>query len=107
MVINQYEIWWINMEPTIGSEIRKVRPCVVVSPNEMNQNIRTVLIAPITSTSKPYPSRVMAVLEGRKGWIVLDQLRCVDKSRLSKKARNLEPEAVAAVKQVIREMLVE
>lgn len=107
MVINQYEIWWINLEPTIGSEIRKMRPCVVVSPNEMNQNIRTVLIAPMTSTSKPYPSRVMTVLEGREGWIVLDQLRCVDKSRLSKKAGNLEPEAVAAVKHVIREMLVE
>lgn len=107
MVINQYEIWWINLEPTVGSEIRKVRPCVVVSPNEMNQNIRTVLIAPMTSTSKPYPSRVRTVLGGREGWIVLDQLRCVDKSRLSKKAGNLEPKAIATLKHVIMEMLVE
>lgn len=107
MVINQYEIWWINLDPTVGSEIRKIRPCVVVSPNEMNHYIRTVLIAPMTSTSKPYPSRVSTVFEDRLGWIVLDQLRCVDKSRLVRRAGALNQEAVIALKQIIKEMLVD
>jgi len=107
MVINQYEIWWINLDPTVGSEIQKVRPCVVVSPDEMNHHIRTILIAPMTSTSKPYPSRVSTTFEGRVGWVVLDQIRCVDKSRLVKKASFLDSDTVTSVKSIIRAMLVE
>ncbi len=107
MVIRQYEIWWINLEPTIGSEIRKIRPCVVISPDEMNLHIRTLLIAPMTSTSKPYPSRVSGTLDGRIGWIVLDQIRCVDKSLLFKKAGQLDSETIVSVKRILKEMLVE
>ncbi len=107
MVIRQYEIWWINLDPTVGSEIRKIRPCVVISPDEMNRHIRTLLIAPMTSTSKPYPSRVSGILDGRSGWIVLDQIRCVDKSRLFKKAGELDSETITSIKRTISEMLVE
>jgi mRNA interferase MazF len=107
MEINQYEIYWIDLEPTKGSELQKVRPCVVISPNEMNHNIMTVIIAPLTSTSKKYPSRVEVVLEGKTGWIVLDQIRCVDKSRLKKKMGVLEEEYITEVKNIIREMLID
>lgn len=107
MVINQYEIYWIDLEPTKGSELQKVRPCIVISPNEMNHNINTVIIAPLTSTSKNYPSRVEIILEGRKCWIVLDQIRCVDKLRLAKKIDVLQNEQISEVKSIIREMLVD
>ncbi len=107
MEINQYEIYWIDLEPTKGSELQKVRPCVVISPNEMNHNINTVIIAPLTSTSKKYPSRVEVMLEGRTSWIVLDQIRCVDKSRMEKKVGVLEEKSITEVKNIIREMLVD
>ena len=107
MEINQYEIYWIDLEPTKGSELQKVRPCVVISPNEMNYNIKTVIIAPLTSTSKKYPSRIEVKLEGRSSWIVIDQIRCVDKSRLREKIGVLEEECIIEVKNIIREMLVE
>ena len=82
MVINQYEIYWIYLDPTKGSETKKTRPCVVISPNEMNNSINTVIVAPMTSTSKNYPTRIKTTLDERDGWIVLDQFRCLDKSRL-------------------------
>lgn len=107
MVIGQYEIWWINLDPTKGSEIRKIRPCVIISPNEMNRHIRTVLIAPMTSTSKRYPSRIRTVFEEREGWIVLDQIRCVDKQRLLKHAGTLDNDAVLRIKQTLQEILVD
>ena len=107
MEINQYEIYWIDLEPTKGSELQKVRPCVVISPNEMNHNINTVIIAPLTSTSKKYSSRVEVMLEGRTSWIVLDQIRCVDKSRMEKKVGVLEEKSITEVKNIIREMLVD
>ena len=107
MEINQYEVYWIDLEPTKGSELQKVRPCVVISPNEMNHNINTVIIAPLTSTSKKYPSRVEVSFEGRLSWIVLDQIRCVDKSRLEKKMGILEEKYITEVKNIIREMLVD
>ena len=107
MEINQYEIYWIDLEPTKGSELKKVRPCVVISPNEMNHNINTLIIALLTSTSKKYPSRVEVMLEGRTSWIVLDQIRCVDKSRLERKIGVLEEKCITKVKNIIREMLVD
>ncbi len=107
MVINQYEIYWIDLDPTKGSEIKKIRPCVVVSPNEMNNNINTVIIAPMTSTSKNYPTRIKTTLDERDGWIVLDQIRCVDKSRLIKVAGVLKQKTVIEVKEAIKEMLVD
>ena len=107
MVINQYEVYWIDLDPTKGSEIKKTRPCVVISPNEMNNSINTVIIAPMTSTSKNYPTRIKTTLDERDGWIVLDQIRCVDKSRLVKVAGVLKQEVVNKVKAVIKEMLID
>lgn len=107
MVINQYEIYWIDLDPTKGSEIKKTRPCVVISPNEMNNSINTVIIAPMTSTSKNYPTRIKTTLDERDGWIVLDQIRCVDKSRLVKVVGVLKQEVVMKVKAAIKEMLID
>lgn len=107
MGINQYEIYWIDLDPTKGSELKKVRPCVVISPDEMNHNINTVIIAPLTSTSKNYPSRAEVEIEGRRSWVVLDQIRCVDKSRLVKRKGILEDSHIAEVKHIIKEMLVD
>ena len=107
MVVNQYEIYWIDLDPTRGSEIRKIRPCVVISPNEMNHNINTVLIAPLTSTSKSYPSRLIIKFEDKEGWVVLDQIRCVDKSRLIKMGGVLSEDDIQEVKSIIKQMLVD
>ena len=82
MVINQYDIFWIDLNPTVGYEIKKIRPCVVLSPNEMNFNIDTVIIAPMTTNSRNYPTRIKIDFEGKTGWTVLDQIRTIDKIRL-------------------------
>jgi mRNA interferase MazF len=78
----RFDIWLVSLDPTKGSEIRKTRPCVVVSPDEMNSFLRTLLIAPMTTAQRPYPSRVSIEFEGKSGQIALDQIRCVDGSRL-------------------------
>jgi mRNA interferase MazF len=85
MVTARFEIYLVNLDPTIGSEIKKTRPCLIVSPDEMNRNIATIIVAPLTSSIKAYPTRINCVFDGRKGQIVLDQIRTVDKSRLIKK----------------------
>ncbi|MEK7254949.1 MAG: type II toxin-antitoxin system PemK/MazF family toxin [Bacteroidota bacterium] len=83
MNISQYQVAIVNLDPTIGSEIKKTRPCVVVSPDEMNRHLKTVVIAPVTSTSKPYPTRVKIILRGNENWVVLDQIRTIDKARIT------------------------
>lgn len=75
MGVARFEVWLVNLDPTVGSEIRKKRPCVVVSPDEMNRHLRTVIVAPLTTAGKPYPSRVPCTFLGRDGMVVLDQLR--------------------------------
>mgnify|MGYP006295928917 CR=1 FL=1 len=107
MVMKQYDIYLINLDPTAGAEIRKSRPCVIISPDEMNRYIKTVIIAPMTSTSKPYPSRVRTKLKGKSGFIVLDQIRTVDKIRLTRKMGRVDRKSIAAIKSVIKEMLVD
>ena len=107
MVIDQYEIYWTDLDPTRGPELQKTRPSVVISPNEMNHNINTVIIAPLTSTSKSYPTRLQIKLEGRDCWAVLDQIRCIDKTRLLRKAGNLAEEEIIKLKNIIKEMLVD
>ena len=107
MEVRQYEIHLISLDPTIGREITKTRPCVVISPNEMNANIGTVIIAPMTTKSHAYPTRVALTFQGKSGWIVLDQLRTVDKRRLIKRLGKLNESTVKKVKAVIREMLVD
>lgn len=107
VVIKQYEVFLINLDPTIGHEIKKVRPCLVISPNEMNDSIQTVIIAPMTTKSHPYPTRVPLTFEKKKGWIVLDQIRIVDKIRLIKKLGKLKKKDVTNIKKVLHEMLVD
>ncbi|MHB8843867.1 MAG: type II toxin-antitoxin system PemK/MazF family toxin [Nitrospirota bacterium] len=107
MVVRQYDIVLINLDPTIGHEIRKVRPCAVISPDEMNRHIDTVIIAPMTSRSRAYPTRVPLRFKGKDGWVVLDQIRTVDKARLIKKLGHLQTETAQTVKAVIQEMLVD
>src|SRR5687767_12550387 len=106
-VVKQYEIYFVNLDPTLGSEVKKTRPAAVISPNEMNQNLNTVIIAPVTSTIREYPSKVDITLQNRSGQIMLDQIRAVDKTRLLNKAGKLNSSEVSEVKQVIREMLVD
>ena len=82
MEIFQYDIYLINLDPTIGHEIKKTKPCVVISPNEMNKYLQTVIIAPMTTKSHPFPTRIEVEFSGKKGYIVLDQLRTIDRKRL-------------------------
>lgn len=100
----QYTIVLVNLDPTVGSEIQKTRPCVIISPDEMNQSIRTLLIAPMTSTSKPYPSRVLV---NDNSYIVLDQIRCIDKSRIMKSMGAIPTSSIPHLKAALKEMLVE
>lgn len=95
------EVWVVSLEPTIGSEIRKTRPCVVISPNEINKLLRTVIIAPLTSTIKNYPTRVTIVFQSRKSSIALDQIRSVDKSRLLRKLGNLSNKESQTVSNIL------
>lgn len=101
---SQYSIVLVNLDPTIGSEIKKTRPCLIISPNEMNFNINTVIIAPMTSKSRNYPTRVKI---NDNSYIVLDQIRTIDKQRIIKKLGELDIEIILQIKQVIKEMLVD
>jgi mRNA interferase MazF len=107
MEIRQYEVYLISLDPTIGHEIKKTRPCLVISPDEMNNNISTIIIAPMTTKSHDYPSRVKITFQGKAGWVVLDQIRTVDRRRLIKRLGRISSEGMKKVKSVILEMLVE
>ena len=107
VVMEQYKIVLISLDPTIGREIKKTRPCVVISPNEMNAHIGTIMIAPVTSKSRDYPTRIGIKLKGKKGWIVLDQIRTVDKRRIIKTVGQLDKKTIHQVKAVIKEMFVD
>jgi len=104
---SRFEVYFINLDPTIGSEIKKTRPCVIISPNEMNHNIATLIIAPLTSKLKNYPTRVPCKVEGKQGQIVLDQIRTVDKSRLVKKINTLNKVTQIKVLNILKEMFSE
>jgi mRNA interferase MazF len=90
MEVKRFDVYLVNLDPTVGSEIQKTRPCLVISPDEMNRNIRTVIIAPMTSAKKEYPTRVSCTFQKKKGQIVLDQLRTIDKVRLVKKLGTID-----------------
>jgi mRNA interferase MazF len=107
MDIRQYEIVLVNLDPTIGSEMQKTRPCVVISPNEMNKFLETIVIAPMTSSSKRYPTRVEINHNKKKGWIVLDQIRTVDRQRIFKLLGSLNEKEILKVKSIIRETFVD
>lgn len=104
LVVSRFEVWLIDLEPTRGAEIRKTRPCVVVSPDEMNHNISTVIVAPMTTKSRGYPTRVSVTFRKKRGEIVLDQLRTIDKGRLIRKLGKIDEQATVAVIDVLREM---
>ncbi len=107
MEIKQYQIIIVNLDPTVGSEIRKIRPCIVISPNEMNKHLRTITIAPITSRSKDYMTRVKIELEGNDNWIALDQIRTIDLTRIVKIIGELGIKEIKKVKLVIKETFVD
>jgi len=107
MEITQYHAYLVNLDPTIGHEIKKTRPCLVISPDEMNRHLKTVIIAPMTTKSHQYPSRVSLKFAGKDAWIVLDQIRTVDRVRLVKPLGKLDARHVRKVKDIIREMLVD
>lgn len=93
MVVKRFDVYLANLDPAVGSEIHKTRPCLVISPDEMNLNIRTVIIAPLTSSQKDYPTRVSCTFRKKKGQIVLDQIRTIDKQRLVKKLGTVDSKA--------------
>lgn len=90
MVANRFDVYLTNLDPTVGSEIQKTRPCLIVSPDEMNKHIRTVIVAPMTTAGKDYPTRVSCTFKKKKGQIVLDQIRTIDKARLIKKLGTID-----------------
>jgi mRNA interferase MazF len=103
MEIGQYEIILVNLDPTVGNEIKKTRPCIVISPDEMNKHLRTVVIAPMTISSKNYPTRVEINHDDKIGWIVLDQVRTIDKQSIIKTLGNLSRTEIKKVKAIIKE----
>jgi mRNA interferase MazF len=102
--VRRFEVHLISLDPTKGSEIRKTRPCLIISPDEMNKHIRTVIIAPMSSTIKNYPTRVTTIFQGKKGQIVLDQIRTVDKSRLINNLGRISSSAQEKVLITLQEM---
>ena len=106
MVVQRFDVWLVTLDPTVGSEIRKTRPALVVSPDEMNAHISTVIIAPMTTKGRNYPTRVPCTFQGKTGEIVLDQLRTVDKTRLVKRLGHLDAAASDAALAVLAEMFV-
>ena len=104
MVIRRFEVYLVDLDPTVGSEIQKARPCLVVSPDEMNDAIRTVIVAPMTTKGRAYPTRVPCRFQRKDGQVVLDQIRTVDRIRLVKKLGRLDREASTAVLVVLQEM---
>jgi mRNA interferase MazF len=107
MVIRRFDVFLVNLDPTLGSEIKKTRPCVVISPNEMNRHISTVIVAPMTTRGRPYPTRVACKFQGKSGQVVLDQIRTVDKVRFMKKLGRLAPEPSRRVLSLLAEMFAE
>jgi mRNA interferase MazF len=107
MELNQYWVVLVNFDPTIGSEIKKTRPCVIISPNEMNHFLRTIVIAPMTSQSRDYPSRVKITQNNKDGWVLLDQIHTIDKQRIIKVFDRLSEKEIEKVKLIIKEIFVD
>jgi len=106
VIMKQYSIYSVNLDPTLGHEIKKTRPCIILSPNEMNNNLSTIIIAPMTTKSHNFPTRIEINFQGKNGWIVLDQIRAIDKVRLVKALGKLDASKVKEIKDVLNEMLV-
>lgn len=104
MVVKRFEVYLVNLDPTVGVEIKKTRPCLVISPDEMNRHINTAIIAPMTSRSRAYPSRVNCKFQGKQGQVVLDQIRTADKTRLVKKLGRIDTQTQSEVLAILNEM---
>ncbi|MFP4342884.1 MAG: type II toxin-antitoxin system PemK/MazF family toxin [Cyclobacteriaceae bacterium] len=107
MELEQYAIVLVNLDPTIGSEIQKPRPCLVISPDEINNNLRTIVIAPMTTKSKSYPTRIKVRHNNQTGWIVIDQIRTIDKSRIVRVLGKITAKEIKSCKAVIKETFVD
>ena len=106
-MVTRGEVWLVNPDPAIGSDIRKSRPCVVISPPEINDHLRTLIVAPMTTKGRPAPFRVPVTHGGKKGLILLDQLRAIDKARLARKSGAVSPKTLSSVLSVLREVFAE
>lgn len=104
MVVKRFDVYLVNLDPTIGSEIQKTRPCLVISPDEMNRFIKTVIVAPMTTKGRAYPTRVACRFQGKQGLIVLDQIRTLDRTRLLKRLGKIERRVQMDVLSVLAEM---
>ena len=104
MVANRFDVYLTNLDPTVGSEIQKTRPCLIISPDEMNRHIRTVIVAPMTSATKDYPTRVNFKFKKKEGQIVLDQIGTIDKQRLVKKIGSINSKTQMEVISVLQSM---
>ena len=104
MVVNRFDVYLINLDPNVGSEIQKTRPCLIISPDEMNRYIRTVIVAPLTIAGKDYPTRVACKFKKKKGQIILDQIRTIDKTRLIKKLGSIDPETQLEVISILQRL---
>jgi mRNA interferase MazF len=100
----QDEVWLVSLDPTRGSEIKKTRPCLVVSPDEMNKHLRTAIVAPMTTTTRPYPTRVGLTFQSKTGQVALDQIRAVDRDRLVRRLGTISPKTSLTVSAVLIEM---
>ena len=107
MVVKRFEVYLVNLDPTIGSEIQKTRPCLIISPDEMNNHIATVIVAPMTTKGRDYPTRIPCMFEGKEGQVVLDQIRTVDKVRLVKKLGRISASTQKEVLAVLMELFAE
>jgi len=107
MELIQYQIVLVNLDPTIGSEIRKTRPCVIISPNEMNKYLKTIVVAPMTTTSRKYPTRIEVKQDSKIGWIVIDQIQTIDKLRIVSTLGRLSNPEVKEVKSVMKETFID
>ena len=103
-MVNRFDVFLVNLNPTVGVEIQKRRPCLIISPDEMNRNIKTAIIAPMTTKSRNFPSRIVCEFEGKSGFIVLDQLGTVDKSRLMRKLGKIDEETQVQVLAKLQEI---
>jgi mRNA interferase MazF len=104
MVVKRFDVYLVNLDPTVGSEIRKARPCLIISPDEMNRHIATVIVAPMTSKGRDYPTRVKCTFQGKSGQVVLDQIRTVDKIRLVQKLGSIDKETQGDVLTLLAEI---
>lgn len=105
--IHQYEVFWISLDPSQGSEMSKTRPCVVVSPDEMNEFLRTLIIIPITSTIKAYPWRISCIISNKQGSIATDQIKVVDRARIGSKIGKLSRSEITLLKDTLHRMLID